>query len=207
MPWAPKTRGRKRKRRDTSGGHKYNSWQRGYNTRWQRESTTFLREKLIESPWCRICKREPASLTDHIIPPSTAGEPTDERYQALFWDQTNWQPACKRCNDRKGNKLPMTVWVVTGPPGCGKTTYVAKNKGEHDLVFDLDVLGGAVGGFGAWPRPDDVLDLLMDWRRVLIERIKTREVRRTAWVIVTDEQQAMEIASECRGQLVRPERA
>ena len=34
--------------------------------------------------------------------------------------------------------VPLTI--VCGPPASGKTTYVATNKGERDIVFDLDAI-------------------------------------------------------------------
>jgi 5-methylcytosine-specific restriction protein A len=34
-----------------------------------------------------------ATVVDHIIP--HRGDPT------LFWDESNWQPLCKKCHDQK----------------------------------------------------------------------------------------------------------
>jgi len=43
---------------------------------------------------CRSYERlTPATVVDHIIP-----HRGDER---LFWDETNWQPLCKQCHDKK----------------------------------------------------------------------------------------------------------
>ena len=67
--------------------------QRGYDGRWRRARALFLRKY----PLCVGCIREnqltPATVVDHIIP-----HRGDER---LFWDQSNWQPLCKACHDRK----------------------------------------------------------------------------------------------------------
>lgn len=41
---------------------------------------------------------------DHRIPPSSAGPIGSEAYNALRDDETNWQPACARCNSRKQNR-------------------------------------------------------------------------------------------------------
>ncbi|WP_400245601.1 HNH endonuclease [Niallia sp. JL1B1071] len=38
-------------------------------------------------------KLEKATVVDHIVP--HRGD------QDLFWDETNWQPLCKSCHDRK----------------------------------------------------------------------------------------------------------
>jgi len=38
-------------------------------------------------------KLSPATVVDHILP--HRGD------EDLFWDESNWQPLCKRCHDRK----------------------------------------------------------------------------------------------------------
>jgi 5-methylcytosine-specific restriction protein A len=67
--------------------------QRGYDGRWRKARVLFLRKH----PLCAGCLREnqltPATVVDHIIP-----HRGDDR---LFWDQSNWQPLCKACHDRK----------------------------------------------------------------------------------------------------------
>jgi 5-methylcytosine-specific restriction protein A len=68
--------------------------ERGYGRRWQIASRAFLARP--ENRICAICQRVAAECTDHIIP--HGGDPV------LFWDVANWQPACIRCNSRKGNK-------------------------------------------------------------------------------------------------------
>lgn len=64
---------------------------RGYNYRWQKARERFLKDR----PLCCYCEREgrvePATVVDHKIP--------HKGNQALFWDESNWQPLCKRCHD------------------------------------------------------------------------------------------------------------
>lgn len=66
---------------------------RGYNARWRQARLLFLRKH----PLCAQCQREgritPATVVDHIIP--HRGD------QQLFWDESNWQPLCKSCHDKK----------------------------------------------------------------------------------------------------------
>ncbi|QEA10852.1 hypothetical protein [Mycobacterium phage Weirdo19] len=38
----------------------------------------------------------------------------------------------------------MTVFIVTGPPGAGKTTWVQANADLHDVVIDFDALTAAL---------------------------------------------------------------
>ena len=66
---------------------------RGYTSRWQTARKRFL----TKHPLCIECEEEgkltPASVVDHII--AHRGD------KALFWDEDNWQPLCKKCHDRK----------------------------------------------------------------------------------------------------------
>jgi len=68
---------------------------RGYDRRWQRASKLYL----AEHPLCALCaKKDPpavraAVLVDHTVP--------HRGNYASFWDEDNWQPACKECHDIK----------------------------------------------------------------------------------------------------------
>ena len=70
-----------------------NSYERGYNSRWQKASKRFL----LKKPFCVGCegkgKLTPATVVDHIKP--HRGD------KILFWDESNWQPLCKSCHDTK----------------------------------------------------------------------------------------------------------
>jgi len=65
----------------------------GYGPRWRRARAAFL----AEHPLCAACQAlgrvVPATVVDHVVP--HRGD------QRLFWDQSNWAPACKRCHDAK----------------------------------------------------------------------------------------------------------
>jgi 5-methylcytosine-specific restriction protein A len=66
---------------------------RGYNWRWRKRSKQYL----LENPLCAPCKRlgvlTAATIVDHVIPHRGNME--------LFWDESNWQSACKPCHDHK----------------------------------------------------------------------------------------------------------
>ncbi len=66
---------------------------RGYDSRWRKARKIFLKA----NPLCVICKEEgklvKATVVDHIIPHRGDKE--------LFWDESNWQPLCKKCHDKK----------------------------------------------------------------------------------------------------------
>ena len=70
-----------------------NAAHRGYDRNWRKARTRYLRSH----PLCVKCqeagKLVAATVVDHIVPHRGDGK--------LFWDESNWQPLCKRCHDRK----------------------------------------------------------------------------------------------------------
>jgi len=72
------------------------STSRGYSYRWKKHAKAFL----AAYPLCCHCERQGrstlATLVDHIIPVSTAGE-SDPNFYLI----TNHQPLCRRCHARK----------------------------------------------------------------------------------------------------------
>lgn len=60
--------------------------ERGYDAAWERASHEFLEA----NPFCLGCaaagKREPSTVTDHVVP--------HKGDRAVFWDRTHWQPSC-----------------------------------------------------------------------------------------------------------------
>ena len=66
---------------------------RGYDNRWREARAMFL----SHHPLCVHCLSrgitQAATVVDHVTP--HRGD------QTLFWDQTNWQPLCERCHNRK----------------------------------------------------------------------------------------------------------
>ena len=67
--------------------------ERGYGADWRKARKQFL----ARNPLCNACMKQgvltPATIVDHITP--HRGDPR------LFWAETNWQPLCKRCHDKK----------------------------------------------------------------------------------------------------------
>ncbi len=67
--------------------------QRGYDARWRKARLRYLRQY----PLCAECERQrkltAANVVDHKIPHKGDYD--------LFWDESNWQPLCKQCHDRK----------------------------------------------------------------------------------------------------------
>lgn len=92
MPEKPKVhraaRAPKRDRRPTAQA-------RGYTSRWQKASKTYLASHPVCAgvlPSGAECLR-PAQCVDHVRP--HRGD------WSLFWDSGNWQPLCLSCHNRK----------------------------------------------------------------------------------------------------------
>jgi len=66
---------------------------RGYDSRWRKARARFLKA----NPLCVRCKEAgrlvKATVVDHKVP--HRGD------TGLFWDESNWQPLCKQCHDKK----------------------------------------------------------------------------------------------------------
>lgn len=66
-----------------------------HTNRW----TVMSRKFREANPLCARCREKgnlvPAEVTDHVIPVEICGN---------FWDRSNWQPLCRKCNIQKGNE-------------------------------------------------------------------------------------------------------
>ena len=78
-----------------SGYNRVRSADEYHTSRWTRLSRIFRQE----NPLCAICESKgiikPAEVVDHIVPYPVCGD---------FFDSTNWQSLCSKCNAEKGNK-------------------------------------------------------------------------------------------------------
>lgn len=180
------------------------SGDRGYGGVWQKARATFLRQH----PLCVRCEQKgltaAAIVVDHIVAhciDRTKGEPTAEQ-QRLFWDTSNWQSLCAACHTSKTKQLdgaafleellvpgwlrpsaiPLTL--VCGPPGAGKTRYVADRASALDTVIDLDEIRARVGGHALYQCDDSTLRAGLVERNRLLDRLAVASVGR-AWFCLT----------------------
>ena len=74
------------------------------------------------------------------------------------------------------------VVLVCGPPGAGKSTYVAAHAGNSDPVIDLDAIAKEYG-MGR-NRPRDQLEFLLGERNRRLAALAHLPPDQTAWVIL-----------------------
>lgn len=94
---------------------KGSSAERGYDSRWRKAREIFLRS----NPLCVMCevegRAEAATVVDHITP--------HKGDQALFWDQSNWQPLCKLHHDSDKKVLEQSGERLTKFTPDGKVIW------------------------------------------------------------------------------------
>ena len=79
----------------------------------------------------------------------------------------------------------MQTYVVWGPPGSGKSTYVQTNRGRDSITFDFDELAQALGGRDKYRQGPVIGQYVQDIRYWLLEQLAAEDRLEEAWVIST----------------------
>ena len=76
------------------------------------------------------------------------------------------------------------VYIVYGPPMCGKSSYVIEHMEVGDIVVDMDKLYEAVSFMPSYNKPENLKYNVFAIRNSIIDNIKTRYGGfRTAWIV------------------------
>ena len=93
-------------------------------------------------------------------------------------------------------------YVVTGPPGAGKTTWVAQRRKPNDIVWDYDEVAKTVLRVERHQTPEDCIPLLHGMGLRLCEEIATNPPPRNVYVILANEGTARKAANRMSAILV-----
>ena len=153
--------------------------QKLYDYRWAKIAKAYI----WDNPFCAQCGWIERLECDHIVP---HGGDRD-----LFKDPDNLQTLCSTCHRRKtatedggfGNVVKTKVYLVCGPPGSGKTTYVSEHSIPGDLIVDLDAIQVALNGGAPYEGAQGVLPYALGVKAHLIAQIPKTQGVRAAWVI------------------------
>lgn len=109
----------------------------------------------------------------HII------ELTEENYTDynISLNPINIQLVHHKCHNIIHNKLFSShrqVFLVYGSPLSGKSTWVAENMGEGDLIIDMDNIWQCVSGCDRYIKPNRLKAVVFNVRDNLLESVKYR---------------------------------
>ncbi len=170
-----------------------------YNsTAWKKKRAAHRKSE----PFCRRCNTEGrfvlGEMVDHIVPMREGGSP---------FDDDNLQTLCNFCHNRKRqteknnsrisedaenrrfpkdiSKSRIPLFIVCGPPGSGKSTYVRENSGPKDLVIDLDSIFSLLSRLPEHSNPTGYLAEALDIRNAKLRGLATDTKHERAWFIIT----------------------
>ena len=136
-----------------------------------------------------ICQRcgLAASLVDHIIPSEDDWDDrlNQDNLQALCRDCHYWKTRRETTKRKKGQQRAMTITVVAGYPGSGKSTYVLDHAGPHDMIYDYDRLMSALTGKPGHDHNIDVNDYIQLFYELILRKLKAEQTFDNVWLVMT----------------------
>jgi 5-methylcytosine-specific restriction endonuclease McrA/predicted kinase len=177
-----------RKNNDRAYNQRRSANQSKYVTFYKTREWLHTRQQVLTRDYqlCQRCGLE-GSLVDHIVPSK------DDWEDRLCLD--NLQTLCKDCHSiktkrewikhHKGAERYMTIKMVCGLPGSGKSTYATKHRTDHDLIYDYDVLMSALSGLPLHERNQDIHDYVMLFYDQLLRKLRAEKTFNSVWIIQT----------------------
>lgn len=108
--------------------------------------------------------------------------------------------------DNTRESTSKNVFVISGPPGAGKTTYVLKHKDDKDLVVDLDYICAALNATQElYQSHEYVLDLALQLQETVYKAIEKRAGKWSNAYVITampDKTDVKKLVGRLNGQLI-----
>lgn len=101
-------------------------------------------------------------------------------------------------NRFNGSKPERKVYIITGAPCSGKTTFVKERIQEGDILLDIDDLWQALSGQARYVKPNSLKEIIFPLRRMIKDLIsKGGGSWRNAYLIESKLYTPKDIESEC----------
>jgi hypothetical protein len=158
--------------------------------------------RLHDEPLCRHCKSagivRVATIVDHVVPLDKGGDDSDDNVQSLCFDchrikttqEDHFLGAANHPDWLEPSAVPL--FIISGPPCSGKSTYVEAHRNPGDTVIDLDGIMTAIEPrYRHWAGYLDrmLLNRAIRTRNALLGNLKRQPFGR-AWFIVSAPSQA-----------------
>ena len=99
----------------------------------------------------------------------------------------------------------MTIYIITGPPLSGKSTYIRQNAKIGDIVIDRDVIARSLTvSDNTHDYPQHIRKLAIALRASLIDKVMNSNVESiNVWIIHGDPSQLQVRQYEKKGAIIR----
>ena len=135
----------------------------------------------LDKNGCVICEEcgqpitRPYECIGHHVIPLTMANVND---YSISLNPENIELLHMRCHNarhaRFGFMAQKKVYYVYGAPCSGKSTFVRENKGNSDLIVDVDLLWQAVTGGALYDKPDALKAPVFALRDSLLDVVRMR---------------------------------